>query len=86
MTTPNPQCSKCRCYWQPDECDTKTSGLQFKTCKKCRGQKQEDKILHHYGYYNEKISCKCGGTYTINHMSRHNKTKRHQQYQNTLNS
>ena len=34
--TPNPKCSKCKCYWKPDETDIKSSGLQCKTCKKCR--------------------------------------------------
>lgn len=34
--TQNPKCSKCKCYWKPDETDTKSSGLYFKTCKKCR--------------------------------------------------
>lgn len=36
--TPNPKCSKCKCYWKPDETDIKSSGLQCKTCKKCRGR------------------------------------------------
>lgn len=34
--TPNPKCSKCKCYWKPDETDIKSSGLYCKTCKKCR--------------------------------------------------
>ena len=31
--TPNPKCSKCKCYWIPDETDIKSSGLYCKTCK-----------------------------------------------------
>lgn len=34
--TQNPKCSRCKCYWKPDEGDIKSSGLHFKTCKKCR--------------------------------------------------
>jgi len=34
--TQNPKCSKCKCYWKPEETDIKPSGLYFKTCKKCR--------------------------------------------------
>ena len=36
METPNPKCSRCKCYWKPDETDIKTSGLYAKSCKKCR--------------------------------------------------
>ena len=36
METPNPKCGTCKCYWKPDETDIKPSGLQYKTCKKCR--------------------------------------------------
>lgn len=35
-TTPNPKCTRCNCYWKPDETDIKSSGLVCKTCKKCR--------------------------------------------------
>jgi hypothetical protein len=34
--TPNPKCGRCYNYWKPDETDIKTSGLPYKTCKKCR--------------------------------------------------
>ena len=34
--TPNPKCGRCYNYWKPDENDIKTSGLLYKTCKKCR--------------------------------------------------
>jgi len=32
----NPKCSKCYNYWKPDDDDIKSSGLPYKTCKKCR--------------------------------------------------
>lgn len=36
QNTPNPKCPRCHCYWKPDENDIKSSGLVYKTCKKCR--------------------------------------------------
>ena len=36
QNTPNPKCTRCKCYWKPDETDIKSSGLVCKTCKKCR--------------------------------------------------
>ena len=48
--TPNPKCTRCRCYWIPDETDIKSSGLVCKCCKKCREYEKkytknnEDKI------------------------------------------
>ncbi len=36
VETPNPKCFKCRCYWKPKESDKKSSGLNYKTCHKCR--------------------------------------------------
>lgn len=38
----NPKCNSCYCYWKPDETDVKSSGLVFKTCKRCR-----DKVKEH---------------------------------------
>ena len=66
--TPNPKCSKCKCYWKPEETDIKSSGLPFKTCKKCREHNQRDKIKR-YDYYNEDIACECGKFYTRKHKS-----------------
>jgi len=45
QNTPNPKCTRCKCYWKPDETDIKSSGLVCKTCKKCRenGKKQNKK-------------------------------------------
>jgi len=34
--TPNPKCTRCKCYWIPDETDIKSSGLVCKNSKKCR--------------------------------------------------
>jgi len=36
QNTPNPKCPRCKCYWKPDENDIKSSGLVYKSCKKCR--------------------------------------------------
>ena len=33
MSTPNPKCSSCSCYFVPT---LKSSGLPYKTCGKCR--------------------------------------------------
>jgi hypothetical protein len=52
--TQNPKCSECKCYWKPNETDTKPSGLYFKTCNKCRDRKMryrlnnKDKIKQNY--------------------------------------
>jgi len=49
--TPNPKCTRCKCYWKLDETDIKSSGLVCKTCKKCRenGKKNNKK------YYQDNI-------------------------------
>jgi hypothetical protein len=43
---PNLKCGSCKCYWKPDETDIKSSGLYFKTCRKCRERnaKNADKV------------------------------------------
>jgi hypothetical protein len=58
--TPNPKCSRCKCYWKPDENDVKSSGLVCKTCKKCREngnkyyEKNADKVkVNMKKYYEE---------------------------------
>jgi len=58
--TPNPKCSNCKCYWKPDETDIKSSGLFFKTCKRCREynkkyyeENKEDLSSKHKIYYDE---------------------------------
>ena len=38
---PNPKCVRCHNYWKPDETDIKTSGLPYKTCKKCRNERKQ---------------------------------------------
>ena len=37
----NPKCSKCKCYYIP--ADIKSSGLPFKTCRKCRTRDKKTK-------------------------------------------
>lgn len=32
----NPKCNSCNCFWKPDETDIKSSGLVYKSCKRCR--------------------------------------------------
>ena len=45
----NPKCGRCNCFWKPDETDIKTSGLIYKTCKRCRGKL----IQYNKKYYQE---------------------------------
>ncbi len=55
--TPNPKCTRCKCYWVPDETDIKSSGLCCITCKKCRNYKQSKNKETYQKYkktYNEK--------------------------------
>ena len=51
-TSINPKCTKCRCYWKPDETDIKTSGLPFKTCKKCRNIIKQSRLKTASKWYN----------------------------------
>ena len=41
-STPNPKCTRCKCYWKPDENDIKTSGVVCKTCRKCRNKYKKE--------------------------------------------
>ena len=87
--TPNPKCSNCRCYWKPAETDIKSSGLQYKTCTKCRNKKYEhlmdtyEAIKSREQYYKnreflrEKIVCACGSTICRDGMKKHVKTYTH---------
>ena len=77
--TLNPKCSHCLCYWKPDEIDMKTSGLPYKTCRKCRAQTQKDKAKN-YEEYHKKIDCDCGGSYTRYNKARHILRKIHQEF------
>lgn len=87
MTTPNPKCTSCRCYWKPEENDIKSSGLVYKTCKKCRSQrvlklkekqqqKPEEKEIKDKKTA-EKITCECGCIVIKNKIARHITTKKH---------
>ena len=51
-TSINPKCTKCKCYWTPNDTDIKTSGLQFKTCKKCRNIVKQSRIKQSQKWYN----------------------------------
>jgi hypothetical protein len=74
--TPNKKCSNCYCYWIPDTTDIKTSGLQFKTCRKCRDrQTQEQERL--FQYKNETVLCFCGKSYIRKQFLRHIRSKIH---------
>ena len=77
IETPNPKCSSCLCYWKPDEKDVKTSGLPFKTCRKCRAQNLNYKARN-YERYHTRIDCACGGSYTRHNQARHILSKIHQ--------
>ncbi|NDB55226.1 hypothetical protein EB169_05285 [archaeon] len=56
--TTNPKCTRCKCYWKPDETDIKTSGLVCKTCKKCRAIDLKKRCEHNKRKYHC-IEC-CG--------------------------
>ena len=62
QSTPNPKCTTCKCYWMPDQTDIKTSGLVFKTCKKCREiskkSHEKNKCVHDRG---KSLCRECGG-------------------------
>ncbi len=77
--TPNPKCSNCKCYWKPDETDIKSSGLFFKTCRKCRERQQETRNSIQ-NYKNEEVHCECGTTYKRNCLLKHLRSKTHSTY------
>ena len=62
MSTPNPKCSSCSCYFVPT---SKSSGLPYKTCTKCRNVQKE------------KLPCECGIMIRCDWMSRHKKSQQH---------
>lgn len=57
MTTPNPKCSRCKCYWIPDDTDIKSSGLISKSCKKCR---ENQKLLREKWKSDTSKCSRCG--------------------------
>jgi hypothetical protein len=64
--TPNPKCSKCKCYWKPEDTDIKPSGLHCKTCKKCR-----ERYKYNCHHNRQKAQCKeCGGSSICPHDKR----------------
>jgi hypothetical protein len=79
METPNPKCSGCKCYWKPDETDIKTSGLYFKTCKKCR-KNQTDYFENNRDKTNEDITCVCGATLHKRNYKRHGLFQTHKDF------
>jgi len=65
--TPNPKCTRCKCYWKPDETDIKTSGLVCKSCKKCRANDLKNKCEHN----KRRSTCReCGGSQICEHNKR----------------
>lgn len=76
---PNPKCSNCKCYWKPDETDIKSSGLLFKTCRKCRERQQEMRIIIQ-NYKTEMVLCFCGATYKQTCFLQHLRSKTHSAY------
>ncbi len=77
--TPNPKCSIGLCYWKPDKLDIKTSGLPYKTCRKCRTQNQKCEAKN-YEENHKKIDCDCGGSYTRYNKGRHTLRKIYQEF------
>jgi hypothetical protein len=70
--SPNPKCSRCKCYWVPDDTDIKTSGLFCKTCKKCRNIDKNNRDKNKCEHNREKSRCKeCKG----GSICEHNKIK-----------
>lgn len=66
--TPNPKCTRCKCYWKPDETDIKTSGLTCKTCKKCRLIHKKSDDTNKCPHGKRKSRCReCGGTSFCEH-------------------
>jgi hypothetical protein len=74
--TPNPKCTKCKCYWKPDDTDIRTSGLFFKTCKKCRELSKQNKEKNKCQHGRQRNTCKeCGGVSICEHGRQRNTCK-----------
>ena len=66
--TPNPKCTRCKCYWKPDESDVKTSGLIFKSCKKCRAIDLKNRNDNKCEHNKKRSTCKdCKGVSICEH-------------------
>jgi len=74
--TLNQKCSNCICYWKPDETDIKTSGLPFKTCRKCRDRQTQAQEMN-FQYKNERVLCFCGKSYIRKNFLKHIHSKIH---------
>lgn len=35
----NPKCVSCKCFWEPNKDDIKSSGAYYKSCRRCRKPK-----------------------------------------------
>ena len=72
MQTPNPKCSSCKLYFQPN---LKSSGLPYKSCDKCkcRNKVTNSKKCPHNKF---KYQCReCNGTSFCNHLKRRHDCK-----------
>ena len=77
--TPNPKCGCCKCYWKPDENDISTSGLLFKSCRKCR-EYSRNYFENNWEQICVNVECECGKTVYKKTMYRHKKSKEHLEY------
>lgn len=72
MQTPNPKCSSCKLYFQPN---LKSSGLPYKSCDKCkcRNKVTNSKKCPHNKF---KYQCRaCNGTSFCGHLKRRHDCK-----------
>ena len=66
--TPNPKCNVCKCYWKPNDTDIGSSGLTFKSCKKCRERQKEIREKNKCPHDKIKSTCReCKGSGFCNH-------------------
>lgn len=71
VETPNPKCNRCKCYWKPTEDDIASSGLYFKTCRKCRDKQKELRENNKCEHNRDKTKCKeCRGSEICEHNKR----------------
>ena len=67
-TKTNPKCTRCRCYWVPQELDYKTSGLLCKSCPKCRARGKAERERNKCEHGNQRYRCKvCKGVSICEH-------------------
>jgi len=82
--TQNLKCKGCLCYWKPDETDIKSSGIVYKSCKKCREKYIKNKAtIKKYRLENADKIKEYGKQYYLENTDKHNEQMKKYHLENT---